>query len=494
MLKEYITEKDYRTLNQEFRQNLDSYKSKAEDVTDESWIKQLILRRCPGVSEEDAAREAGELISSLNRFNDNLKSMEKANSEGVSKEKWLADKLQESAIGMSAEQYNATLRNLDDALYQQNQELAEALSRSSDGHIMMSPNLDGNIAEHMVARTSELMGKLQNKNISVDVRAVNTPNSVDVRATNLDTGSYQNYQLKFGEDAKATIRLIERGNYNNQRIIVPSEQLEEVREHFRLKGSEKSITDHIEIAGVKGRSFTKAEMKQLQQRAQEEGIMPTLDDYYYSTKEYAMSIGKNAGVMALQMAAVTTGINVVSKICQGQEIKADEVVEDALKTGADTGVKVVAAGTLHTAAKRGMLSFLPKGLQNSHIAGIAFAGVENAKVLLKMATGKLSTVKGLDQMGRITVSMAGGLWAMGLVKGALAGAALGGPVGVGVGLVTGMVGYAAGSGIGNQIYSGVKKVASVAKEAGKRAFEGLKRGAEMVRSVAKKIPVIGWFF
>ena len=29
---------------------------------------------------------------------------------------------------------------------QKNAELAEALSRSSEGHIMMSPNVDGNIA------------------------------------------------------------------------------------------------------------------------------------------------------------------------------------------------------------------------------------------------------------------------------------------------------------------------------------------------------------
>lgn len=201
-------------------------------------------------------------------------------------------KIQESAIGLSAYQYSCILRDFDNSLYRQNLEMAEALSRSSDGHIMMSPNLDGNIAEHMIARTTELQGYIQNKNIKVEVRGVNTANSVDVRAMNLETGKFQNYQLKFGEDAKATIGLIERGNYNNQQIIVPSEQLEEIRNHFKLKGSQKTITDHIEVNGVKGRSFTKAEMKQIQKQAQEDGIMPVLDDYYYSTKEYALSIGK----------------------------------------------------------------------------------------------------------------------------------------------------------------------------------------------------------
>ena len=227
---------------------------------------------------------------------------------------------------------------------------------------MMSPNLDGNIAEHMIARTTELQGYIQNKNIKVEVRGVNTANSVDVRAMNLETGKFQNYQLKFGEDAKATIGLIERGNYNNQQIIVPSEQLEEIRNHFKLKGSQKTITDHIEVNGVKGRSFTKAEMKQIQKQAQEDGIMPVLDDYYYSTKEYALSIGKNAGVTALQMVAVTTGLDVIAKVCQGKEIRTDEMVETALRSGTDTGVKVVASGTLHVAVRNEMILFLSEFL------------------------------------------------------------------------------------------------------------------------------------
>lgn len=39
----------------------------------------------------------------------------------------------------------------------------------------------------------------------------------------------------------------------------------------------------------------------------------------------------------------------------------------------------------------------------------AFIGVENKKILLKMAEGKISAMKGLDHMGRTTESMVGGL-------------------------------------------------------------------------------------
>lgn len=479
-VKEFLTEKECENLQREFRKNMSSYKGKKSDITDQEWLKELILKNSPDMSEEQAEKEAGEILDSLEENERNLDSLEKAAKQGNARENWLSNKLQESAIGMSAEQYSSILRQTDEILYKNNQELADALSRASDGHIMMNPNPDGNLAEHMIARTTELQGYMQNKNIKVEVRGVNAANSVDVRATNLDTGHFQNYQLKFGKDAQATIRLIERGNYNNQQIIVPSEQLGEVREYFAVKGSPKAISDHIEIDGIKGASFTKEEMKSLRVQAQENGVMPTLDDYYYSTKEYALSVGKNAGVMALQMAAVTTGLDIISKIAREEEVKADEVVEKAITTGADTGVKVVAAGTLHGAVRKGALSFLPKTLGAGTIASIAFVGVENAKVLIKMAEGKLSMVGGLDRMGQITTAMVGGIGIAGLVQGAAAGI-VGGPVGVGISLVAGIVGYTAGSSIGEKVYSTARKVAQSAKELGKKALNGLKETKEKLQ-------------
>lgn len=112
---------------------------------------------------------------------------------------------------MTVNEFGNTLQTWDDILSKKNAELSGALRRSADGNIKMSPNLDGNIAEHMIANTAEMSGAVQGKNVRVEVRDVFTANSVDVRAINLDTGEYQNYQLKFGKDAKATIELIERG-------------------------------------------------------------------------------------------------------------------------------------------------------------------------------------------------------------------------------------------------------------------------------------------
>lgn len=484
-IKEFMNEQEAKTVKELFAKYLKLYKEKDESVSDKEWLEQLFKNELPDVNEEDTKRDAEEIVYAIKEFDGNLKSVNEAAQTGISKERWLAEKMQEASVGMAVNEYGQVLQSMDDILYLKNMELADALQRSADGHIKMSPNLDGNIAENMIAKTTEVSGFLQGKNIKVEVRDVFTENSVDVRAINLDTGKYQNYQLKFGKDAKATIDLIERGNYNNQQIIVPSEQLEEIQAYFKAKGSSKTISDHIDAWGAQGKKFTKEEMKELQIAAQEDGIMPSMDYSHYQTRDLAMSIGKNAGVMALQTAVVTTGLNIASKLFKGEAVDSDEMVEVAIKTGADTSVKVVTAGTLQVAIRRGIIKFIPKMTPAGVIANIACVGIENVKILTKIASGDLSMTKGLDQMGRVTTSMVGGLW--GMAKGAAMGVKLtawipvvGVPLAVASGFIGGMVGYFGGSKLGDTIYNAGKRVAGVAKIVAKSAVNGLKSASQAV--------------
>lgn len=485
--KEYITEEEAKEFRKLLSKCIKSYRSKNKDVSDKEWLKNLFKEELPELTEEELETSSSEIIESIDEFDSNLASINNAAENGISKESWLAGKFQEAAVGMSINEYGRTLQKIDDFLYAKNTELDEALSRSSDGQIKMSRNLDGNIAENMIAKTTELSGFLQGKNIKVEVRDVFTPNSVDVRAINMDTGKYQNYQLKFGKDPKATIELIERGNYNNQQIIVPTEQLDEIREYFKNKGSNKSINDHIDAWGAQGKKFSKDSMKELQNLAQEDGIMPSMDYNHYQTKDLAMSIGKNAGVMALQTAAVTTGVTIATKIIKGEQIDSDEMIEIALQTGADTSVKVITAGALQVAIRKGIISIIPKMTPAGVIANIACVGIENIKILAKIATGDLSVTQGLDRMGRVTTSMVGGL--IGAAKGMAIGASLtawipviGVPLSVVSGLAGGMVGYFGGSKIGDGIYSAAKKVCGVAKSAASSAWSGIKSAGRSIRS------------
>lgn len=490
--REYITEEEARTVKGLFRKYLKSYKEKDVAMSDKEWLEQLFRTELPEMTEDEIRQDSEDIVSSIQTFDESLVSCNEAAKTGKSKESWLADKMQEASVGMAIDEYGRTLQQIDNVLYEKNMEIAGALSRSADGHIMMSPNLDGNIAEHMVASTAELSASLQGKNISVEVLESHTANSVDVRAINHDTGQYQNYQLKFGKDAKATIALLERGNYNNQRIVVPSDQLEEVQAYFKKKGSSKTITDHIDAWGIKGKSFTKEEMKFLQEKTQTEGIALSLDYSHYQTKDLAMNIGKNAGIMALQTAAVTTGLNVAAKIFRGETVDKDELVEVAIQTGADTSVKVVTAGTLEVAVRRGIVKFIPKDTPAGVIANVVCVGIENVKILAKIASGDLSVTRGLDQMGRVSTSMVGGLW--GMTKGAAAGAKLTGwvpMVGPGLAVVTGfvggMVGYFGGSKLGDAIYSAGKRVAGAAKTVAKAAVNGLRSVGRAAMNTVKSV-------
>lgn len=477
--KEYITEGEAREFKNLFKKCLNSYKNREDGISDREWLKALLKEELEDITDEEAEKDSIEIIESIETFDENLESINEAVENGTSKENWLANKVQEASVGMSVNEFGQVLQGMDDMLYQKNMELHEAITRAKDGHIKMSRNLDGNIAENVIAKTTELSGFLQDKNIKVEVRDVFTPNSVDVRAVNIKTGKYENYQLKFGKDAKATIKLIEDGNYNNQRLVVPSEQLDEIKEYFRSKGSNKTITDHIDAWGAKGKKFTKEEVKKMQNLAQEDGIMPTMDYSHYQTKDLALSIGKNAGVMALQNVAITTGFNIAQKVIQGEEIDSEEMVAIALETGVDTGIKVVTAGALQVAIRKGILSIIPKMTPAGIIANVACVGIENIKILSKIAKGDLTLTKGLEQMGRVTTSMVGGLIAA--KQGVVIGAALtawipviGPALAVVSGAIGGMVGYFAGSKIGDSLYSVSKKVSKTATSLAKSAWSSVK--------------------
>ena len=144
--REYLTEEEARSVKELFKKYLKSYKEKDADMTDREWLEQLFKKELPEIDSAEAKQDAEEICKSIKVFDDNLASCNEAALNGVSKEKWLSDKIQEASVGMAVNEYGKTLQQMDNVLYAKNIELADALSRSADGHIMMTPNLDGNIA------------------------------------------------------------------------------------------------------------------------------------------------------------------------------------------------------------------------------------------------------------------------------------------------------------------------------------------------------------
>lgn len=344
---EYLTEQEAKTVKELFQKYFKSYKEKDDSVSDKEWLEWLFQTELPQMTAEKAKQEAGEIVETIEVFDKNLQSVNDAAQKGISKERWLADRLQEISVGMAVNEYGRMLQSMNDILYWKNMELDEALRCSPDGHIKMGRNLD------------------------------------------------------------------------------------------------EIITEHVE-------------------------------DYdHYQTKDLAMSVGKNAGAMALQAAAVTTGLNLAGRIFNGEPVEPDEMIEAAIKTGTDISLKAVTAGTMQVAVRREILRFIPKTTPVGILANIACNGIENAKILARIASGELSMTKGLDHMGRVTTAMAGGLY--GMAKDAVAWiSVIGKSSAVAAGFGGCMAGYFGGSELGDAIYNTGLKVAKTAKEVAKTVINGLK--------------------
>ena len=88
-----------------FRKCLKSYKEKDATMTDEEWLAQLFKSKIKGTTDEEAKEDAKEIVEALHEYDENLKSVNEAAQSGKSKESWLADKMQEAAVGMSVHEY-----------------------------------------------------------------------------------------------------------------------------------------------------------------------------------------------------------------------------------------------------------------------------------------------------------------------------------------------------------------------------------------------------
>lgn len=275
--------------------------------------------------------------------------------------------------------------------------------------------------------------------------------------------------------------MINKGDYNNQRLLVPAEQVDEVQKAF----PNKTVVSAVEAGNVKGKALEKSGAKELQNEAQS-GKWNEINWNEYKTKDLAIGIGKQAGYAAIQGAAIGVGIDIATKVWNGEEIKAEEVVEQALVSGADFGIKAATAGALKVGVEKGVVKMIPKGTPTETIANIAYVAIENVKVLGKVATGELTVKEGLDKMEQTTVTTVAGIaaGARGTAIGASIGSVLG-PVGTGIGgFVGGTVGYIAGSKVAEGAVKGVQKVREKAREVGSTIVSGVKSGA---KSVARRI-------
>lgn len=475
-----LVEGECETVKPIIREFMECY-AENKDKPVEEWLSQKMQEQLPDRKPEEILAMTNEIITTLEVDEANKISLVKAIENGRSKESWFASETQKATSAMSAQETAKYLAVLDDALHTANESLYRTITTQA-GAISQNPRLDGFIAEQYHAQTFNLNAEATGSQYRAKVLEPNgngyAKNSVDIVIVDANGKVVKRYQSKYCKDAKATEQAFEHGDYRGQQKLVPEGQQADIQ---------KKSTTVIEAPdGTTSNPLSKSTAEQMRDEAQS-GKWNELNWNEYKTKDIAIGIGKQAGYAALQGAAIGVGFDVAQKLWNGEEIKGEEVIETALVSGADFGVKAAAAGAIKVGVEKQIIKVIPKGTPASTIANIVFVAVEDAKVVGKMMTGELSLKEGIEKIEQTTVATAAGLVAMGkgVAIGATAGAIFG-PVGAAIGgFVGGTVGYMAGSKVGETVVKGAQKIRDGAVKVAKTIGSGIKSACNTVASGVK---------
>ncbi len=441
----------------------------------------------------EAESTAKTIVTTLREQEQSLADLREASAKKQSRTVWLENTINRavSAVNghVSADYFHEIGRTVEEA-----ERLLLRVVRNKDGSINQNPNLDGFLAEEYLSQTFNINAAGANKAVRAEAKKpapgeTYGKNSVDISVK--DQGHIaQNYQVKYGKNAKDTIQMLNNGNYSNQRIVVPPEQVEAVQEAF----PNKTVVSTLEYEGIVGDSLSKAQAKELQKLAQTDPEAYAAALKKLGVKKSAGYIAKGAIHSAAFGAVLNAGMELIGKKIRHEEVHAKDVVMAAVQGGADLGVKSALTSSIVLASAKGKIKLIPPDTPAGVIAGVVHVAIENLKVLYKTAKGEYTPMEGLNKMGEVTTAAVGGLVcsAAGGKIGARVGTAIGtllGPVGAAIGGVVGgaiggIAGYAVGEKKAQTIYQGAKKVA---KEAASYISNKLKKFKDSCQGTKARI-------
>lgn len=474
---EILSEEEGKALSDVLKSFVENFALKEDASAVKEWLEAELGSRLPEYTQAEISEMSEEITTSLKITEEKRQAQEQAVRSGRSRESWFASDLLKSTSYMAAAESAKFYNVLDTAVRKANTAMHDTIFTKA-GVVSQNLNLDGFIAEQHHVNSFNMSAAVKGGKVIAEVLkpqdgATFSKNSVDIVIKDATGKILRRYQAKYGADAKATIDMIKKGDYRGQRLLVPEEQLDEVRKAFPDRSVESTIGDGT----ISSKPLSKEEAKKLQEKAQN-GNMLDLDWSDFSAKDIALGMGKQVGYSALLGAVIGGASFALSQRLAGEKIKAKELINKTLLSGADFGLKTALAGALKYASEKGILKLIPKGTKGSVFANIAFIAVEDAKIAWKVAKGELTLKEGADQMAANTISGVAGIAAahVGTEIGAMIGSVIG-PVGTAVGgFVGGAVGYMAGSKAGKMIYEGAKKVYRVAWEGAKAVAGKVKEG------------------
>lgn len=440
-------------------------------------------------SEEELLDTSRQVVRSTEDFNRSRESLQDHMDQGRSKASWLATEIEKNAAFAGSVHVGQYASSIDQALADANVS-ARRIITTQTGSINGNPNLNGLIAEQHHVDTFNIDATAKGSQYRARMVESRELNSVDIEIIDGNGTVVAEYQSKYGATASETSKQLDRGNYGDQRRLVPEGHSAEVSDS----------TEVIEVEGVSSKPLSKEEAKALQEKAQVDN-----ESRQYEWKDTnRIDIAKQIGKQALFGAAVVAGLQGARILARrawhgfiGRENPSrsedlQEFFECSLRGTTDTATQVAVSGAVVVAAKNGWLGSALRGTPAGLITNIACVGLQTAKVLYKLGTGELTQGEALDAIGNTTVTTS--IAIAGATKGATVGATIGtvfGPVGIAVGgFVGGVAGGIAGSQIGEVVYNAGK---TLAKTAIKVVASVAEVGGRVVESFGRTVSSIGSF-
>ncbi len=438
-----------------------SYAQQKNQVSLENWLV-TEFSKYPSIwlDAAEAQKAASDVIANVKRANEDKESLYADVERGKTKESWLAKRIEVGATAAGATTVGQYAQGIEETIRTANDGMLRTIT-NLDGSFSGSPNLDGFLAEQHHVDTFNQDAASRGSPYRAEVKGSNGENSVDIVIKDEHGKIVRRYQCKYGKDTDTTRNMF-KNKYRGQRKLVPKGQAKDI----------EGANEIIEHEGSRSKPLSKEEAKELQRRAQKKHEAKQYEWNELNRIIIAKTIAKQAfigaGIAAGMQGARILARRIWNSVC-GKENPTpsedlNEFFESSIKCGKHVGIQVAVSGAVVVAVKNGWLGSVLKNTPAARIANAVYVGMENAKILYKLAKGEISGPEAMDAMGNITCSTVGALWGAGIgfAQGAAIGTVLG-PVGMAVGgFVGGVVGGMAGSKIGEAVYAGGKAIVKTA--------------------------------
>ena len=478
-LKVFGSEKNAKGVIEIIRDTLTAYSKKPKEQALDEWVKEQ-FRKYPDVykSEEDIDREATELVNTIKTNNKNREELQETLKAGKSIESWMGQKLEDAAKATNASNVGQYASKIDEALKHANQQSFDTFV-NMNGSINQNKNLHGFIAENHHVNTFNIEAATAGSQYRAEMLQSTSKNSVDIVIKDITTGKIvKKYGAKYGQNSSDTQKYLNKGDYRGQRKLVADGQQKDI---------ENSVNS-IEMGNVKSKPLSYEDSRKIQKEIQENENIQEHNwdkvDKTRMTKSIVSETGKIVALHSLMQGGRLLGRRLWNGLTgqKNQDLSKDvnEWLESSWIGAKAIGIQTAVTTGTTIAVRKGLISALAKNTPVGQIANTVYVGIENVKVLYKMAKGEVGFKEGVKQMETVTAAAVGGI--AGMTTGAAQGAAIGsivGPVGTAVGgFIGGVVGSIAGSTAGEMIAKSAQKVRSVAIEGVKKVYSGVKKAAK----------------